>query len=95
MRRIFELLLEEGVRTVDFGFGDSEYKRFHGTHHRDERTLELYGKGSRVNRAWLSATGADRLHGLARGLASRGGALESLRKRWRGRLEGRAGKERP
>ncbi|WP_237066646.1 GNAT family N-acetyltransferase [Microbulbifer guangxiensis] len=53
IRRMIERLQAEGVRWLDFGFGDAPYKELHGTWRRETANLHLYGHtpAARVARA--------------------------------------------
>jgi CelD/BcsL family acetyltransferase involved in cellulose biosynthesis len=86
LRLIADLCADPGIGTLDYGFGDAEYKRRFGTRVRQEQDVHLYApslRGLRVNaaRSGLAATAAG-----ARRVLARGNALERLKQGWRGRL---------
>ncbi|GAA5524161.1 hypothetical protein Maes01_00715 [Microbulbifer aestuariivivens] len=85
IRRMIERLQAEGLRWLDFGFGDAPYKELHGTWRREIATLHLYSHtpAARVARALDALVkGVDRgsrrilqrtgLYGRARKLLLRG-----------------------
>ena len=89
MRLIEDLCGDEGVDTLDYGFGGAEYKRRFGTRSWQEEDVLVYAttaKGIRVNAA---RTGILSTAGLARRALARGGALDRIKRGWRQRLSGR------
>ncbi len=92
MRAVEDLAADDSVNTLDFGFGDAEYKRHFG----DERWLEedvlLVEPRLRplaLNLTRTTTLGANR---LARGAVERVGGLATLRRRRRARLNEKAGR---
>lgn len=90
MRLVEDLAADDAVHTLDFGFGDAEYKRHFG----DDRWLEedvlLVEPRLRplaLNLTRTTTLGANR---LARGAAERMGGLATLRRRRRARLNEKA-----
>jgi CelD/BcsL family acetyltransferase involved in cellulose biosynthesis len=86
MRVVEDLAADDSVQTLDFGFGDAEYKRHFG----DERLIEqdVVLIEPRVgpialNMARTAVLGAS---SVAKGAAERAGALGELRRRRRDRL---------
>jgi hypothetical protein len=86
MRMLDDLCRDPDVREVDWGTGDSEYKRHFATHGWLEEDVLLFAptfRGVRLNltrSALLSATGA------ARAAAERFPGLGDVKRRWRDRL---------
>jgi CelD/BcsL family acetyltransferase involved in cellulose biosynthesis len=90
MRLIEDLCGDDGVDTLDYGFGGAEYKRRFGTRSWQEEDVLVYAttaKGIRVNAA---RTGILSTAGLARSALARGGALDAIKRGWRQRLSGRS-----
>ena len=86
MKAIEELCEDDEVETIDFGFGDAEYKRRFGTERWEEEDVLVYAptlRGARVN---LTRTAVLRAAGLARRVAEGAPALQGLKRRWRSRL---------
>ena len=92
LKLIADLCADPEVRTLDYGFGDAEYKRRFGTRCRSEQDVHLFAgtfRGFRVNalRSGLTATAAG-----ARKALARGDVLDRLKRGWRDRLaRGRPG----
>jgi CelD/BcsL family acetyltransferase involved in cellulose biosynthesis len=87
LKLIADLCADPEVHTLDYGFGDAEYKRRFGTRRREEQDVHLYSgslKGLRVNAA---RSGLLAVSALGR-RALRGDAVAKLKRRWRGRLSG-------
>ncbi len=90
MRLIEDLCADEAVDTLDYGFGDAEYKRRFGTRSWLEEDVLVYAstaKGLRVNAVRTSLLSSSR---LARRALRRGHALERLKRWWRRRLSDQA-----
>jgi hypothetical protein len=93
MRMLEDLCADPEVDEVDWGTGDSEYKRHFATHGWLEEDVLLFAptfRGARVNltrSALLGGTGA------ARQVAERVPALRDVKRKWRARLA--AGLHRP
>jgi CelD/BcsL family acetyltransferase involved in cellulose biosynthesis len=88
LKLIADLCADPETRTLDYGFGDAEYKRRFGTRCRWEQDVHLFVRslrGLRVNalRSGILATSAG-----ARAALTRGGALDRLKRGWRERLSG-------
>jgi len=87
LHRVLKDLCGHAVRTVDFGFGDAEYKRIYGTRSWMESTIHLYGRRLRAGRAYLM----DAASMCADGLCKRalGGAMaQKIKRAWRGVISG-------
>jgi hypothetical protein len=90
LKLIADLCADPAVRTLDYGFGDAEYKRRFGTRRREEQDVHLYAssfKGLRVNVLRSGLLGASALGRKA----LRGDTLARLKRRGRGRLSGSGG----
>jgi CelD/BcsL family acetyltransferase involved in cellulose biosynthesis len=88
MRMIEALCADVDVHTVDYGFGDAEYKRRFGSRSWQEEDVLIYAislKGIRVNavRTSLLFSGA-----LIRRVLERRGMFAWLKRGWRRRLSG-------
>ena len=86
LKLISDLCDDQRMRTLDYGFGDAEYKRRFGTRCRWEQDVHLFARslrGVRVNalRSGLTAAAAG-----GRKALSRGDALDRLKRGWRDRL---------
>jgi CelD/BcsL family acetyltransferase involved in cellulose biosynthesis len=80
------LCADSAVDVLDYGFGDSEYKRRFGTTSWEEADVLLFAptsKGIRVNLARTALLAGDR---LARSVLERSGLARELKRRWRRRL---------
>jgi CelD/BcsL family acetyltransferase involved in cellulose biosynthesis len=86
MRLIEDLCADDDVHTLDYGFGNAEYKRRFGSRSWLEEDVLVYAispKGIRVNAA---RTGVLLLAALARRALERGSVLARLKRGWRRRL---------
>jgi CelD/BcsL family acetyltransferase involved in cellulose biosynthesis len=84
--RVIRDLCERGVRVVDLGFGDAEYKRVYGTQSHEERSVRLYAsRGAAASAGWVDrcVSAAER---YGRELAERSGRAQQIRQIWRGSL---------
>lgn len=88
--RVLRDLCSAGVRTVDYGFGDAEYKRVYGSHSCDETTLYLFGRSSRAMSALILLSASTRASGMALRCVRWLGLASWLKRRWRTRLAPRA-----
>lgn len=89
MRMIGDLCADESVETLDFGFGDAEYKRHFGDESWTEEDVVVFEPRVRpvaLNAAETALHGATR---AARGTVERAGGLSRLRRLQRTRLQGR------
>jgi CelD/BcsL family acetyltransferase involved in cellulose biosynthesis len=86
MRAVEDLAADDSVHTLDFGFGDAEYKRHFGDESWLEEDVVLVEPRLRplaVNLARSTLHGTTK---VARGAVERAGGLGRLRRRRRGRL---------
>jgi hypothetical protein len=86
LRRMMELLIAEGAVVADFGWGESDYKRYLGSHVIDDADIRLYAPRLRptlVYFAEASLTSARRF--VKERLISKD-VWDELRRRWRKRL---------
>jgi CelD/BcsL family acetyltransferase involved in cellulose biosynthesis len=86
MRLIEDLCAEDGVDTLDYGFGDAEYKRRFGTRSWEEEDVLVYATTAKGIRTNAARTGILSTAGLARRALARGGALDRIKRGWRQRL---------
>ena len=84
--RVIQDLCESKIGWIDYGFGDSPYKRIYGTESWDEATVHLYAKNVRASSASVVHRVAVGLHRRASAALARGGLLARVKKRWRSRL---------
>lgn len=83
MRVVGDLCADEGVHTLDFGFGDAEYKRHFGDGFVEEEDVVVFARKPRtlaVNALQTTLGGAT---AVARSAAARTGSLANLRRRRR------------
>jgi CelD/BcsL family acetyltransferase involved in cellulose biosynthesis len=81
-------LCQRGVHTIDFGFGDADYKRFHGTDNYDEQTLYFYSAhGRHATVSWLMHQALLRITSMAERCIRSTGLLGFTKRVWRGRLQ--------
>jgi CelD/BcsL family acetyltransferase involved in cellulose biosynthesis len=90
MKAIEELSGDEGVQTVDFGFGDAEYKRRFGTERWEEEDVLVYAPTFRAARVNMTRTAVLGAAGAARRVAG-SKRIATVKKRWRERLSSREG----
>ncbi|KUJ82589.1 GNAT family N-acetyltransferase [Microbulbifer flavimaris] len=48
LRRVIERLQEEGIRWLDYGIGDYDYKELYGTMRREDALVDFYGSSARA-----------------------------------------------
>jgi Acetyltransferase (GNAT) domain len=91
LRMIDDLCREDGARTLDFGFGDAEYKQRFTSRSREEADVFVFSRTPRG--VWLNVmhTLLFRTVGLLRAVARRTGTLGRLKRRSRARLTGEDG----
>lgn len=80
--RVLQRLCERGLRRIDFGFGDAEYKRLYGTRSHLESTIHVYAPGVRNALACAIDRTVQRLDRLTSVQALR----QRVRRRWRRRV---------
>lgn len=88
--QMFERLCREGVKAVDFGFGDAWYKAQFGNERSDETNVAIFAStpgGVGLNLVRMPATMLDRLGKKAVANLS---LFRSVKKRWRGLAQKRA-----
>jgi len=86
MRIIGELCADPAVGTIDYGPGDSEYKRRFSNAEWDETDVLVFAPTFRSARINLARTAIVRGESLARRLVSRAGVEQRLKQSWRRRL---------
>jgi CelD/BcsL family acetyltransferase involved in cellulose biosynthesis len=92
LRLIADLCADPELHTLDYGFGDAEYKRRFGTRCRWEQDVHLYAPGARGLRINAVRSGVAAVGSGSRRLLERGGRLGRLKRGWRERLaRGRGG----
>ena len=79
-------LLREGVRKIDFGFGDAPYKQRFGNKCWQEGTLRMFAPNAKGLALRHVLQGGAVLENMARGLVARGGFGDRLKTAWRRRL---------
>jgi len=90
MRAVEDLAADASVETLDFGFGDAEYKRHFGDECRPEEDVVLVERRARPLALNLARTGLQGTTKVARGAVERVGGLGRLRRRRRERLAEKA-----
>jgi CelD/BcsL family acetyltransferase involved in cellulose biosynthesis len=90
MRAVEDLAADGSVDTLDFGFGDAEYKRHFGDECRAEEDVVLVERRARPLALNLARTGLQGTTRVARGAVERVGGLGRLRRRRRERLAEKA-----
>jgi len=86
MRVIEDLIADETIQILDYGLGESEYKRRFGNESWEEEDVLVFAptfRGIRVNALRTAAAGSV---ALGRAAASRTGLVPRLKRRWRRRL---------
>ncbi len=84
--RVIENLCTAGVRWIDWGFGDAEYKRIYGTESWAEQRVSLYGRTARATVAWALDVARLRLENLFRAGVVCLGCLQWVKTAWRRRM---------
>jgi CelD/BcsL family acetyltransferase involved in cellulose biosynthesis len=90
MRLVEDLCADETVDTVDYGFGDAEYKRRFGSRSWQEEDVLVYAPTARAVRINLVRTALLAAVGVARRVLQRGDALGRVKRGWRKRLSRRS-----
>jgi CelD/BcsL family acetyltransferase involved in cellulose biosynthesis len=85
--RVLAELCAEGVRTVDYGFGDARYKRIYGNECREEVTILMLSDTLPAISARFVRQGAALAGRAATTLAAHLGLHDKIRRSWRRRLE--------
>ena len=84
--RVLQDLCSLGADTVDYGFGDAEYKRIYGSECWEEATPCLYGPSWRGYTARAMHVVARRMTGIAKTLLHATQAHKKLKNKWRALL---------
>lgn len=87
----FEALCGEGVRTVDYGFGDAGYKRVYGSASWEEATLSVYGAGLRARIALAFDVVSSSVSARLAARAGERSVSGRVKRWWRARLRSRHG----
>jgi CelD/BcsL family acetyltransferase involved in cellulose biosynthesis len=90
MRLVEDLCADESVHTIDFGFGDAEYKSHFGDESWLEEDVAVFEPRPKPVAINLGLSGVRGTARTAQALAGRTGRLPALRRRWRARLGERA-----
>lgn len=83
---IEQLCADDGIDVVDYGFGESDYKRRFGSDSWEEEDVLIFAptfRGVRINATRTVAVGAAR---FAKWVATKTGIAPRLKRRWRRRL---------
>jgi CelD/BcsL family acetyltransferase involved in cellulose biosynthesis len=86
MRVIEDLIADDAIHSLDYGLGESEYKRRFGSDSWEEEDVLIFAptfRGVRVNATRTALEGAV---ALGRGVAARTGLTARVKRRWRRRL---------
>ncbi len=86
MRVIEDLCADDDFDVLDYGFGESEYKRRFGTDSWEEEDVLIFAptfRGIRINATRTAVVGAA---SLVKAVATKTGIAPRLKKRWRRRL---------
>jgi CelD/BcsL family acetyltransferase involved in cellulose biosynthesis len=86
MRMIEELCAEPGVHTVDYGFGDAEYKRRFGSDSWEESGVLVFAPRPRALAVNAACSAVHAVASAARAAMSRAGVLDRFKQGWRRRL---------
>jgi hypothetical protein len=84
MRMVEDLCRDPGIRAIDYGFGDAQYKRSFGDQVQEETDVRLFAptpRGAWLNLAKSSTLALDR---LAKSAVKRAGVAERLKRKARG-----------
>jgi CelD/BcsL family acetyltransferase involved in cellulose biosynthesis len=90
MKLIEDLCADETVGTVDYGFGDAEYKRRFGTRSWQEEDVFVYATTARGIRINLVRTALLDAAGVAHRVLQRSDAFGCIEREWRRRLSGQS-----
>jgi CelD/BcsL family acetyltransferase involved in cellulose biosynthesis len=85
-RVIEDLIADDGFDVLDYGLGDSDYKRRFGNESWEEEDVLVFAPTFRGLRVNAVRTGLAAAVALARGAAARTGLAARLKRRWRRRL---------
>ena len=83
MRAVEDLCADESVHTLDFGFGDADYKRHFGDGFVDEEDVVVFAGKPRALAVNTLQTALGGLTAVGRSVAARTGSLGALRRRRR------------
>jgi CelD/BcsL family acetyltransferase involved in cellulose biosynthesis len=83
MRAVHDLCADPDVRTLDFGFGDADYKRHFGDTRIEEEDVVVYARRPRTIALNALHTAFGGMTAAARSVAARTGSLADLRRRRR------------
>jgi CelD/BcsL family acetyltransferase involved in cellulose biosynthesis len=90
MRVIEDLIADDAIHRLDYGQGESEYKRRFGSDSWEEEDVLVFAPSFRGVRVNATRTALEGTVALGRGIAARTGLAARLKRRWRKRLARRA-----
>lgn len=88
MRMLEQLCGDSEVDAVDYGFGDSEYKRRFSSESWEEEDVTVFAPSARGRLLDVGSAAVMRSETLARRVAERTGVAAAVKSRWRRRLRG-------
>lgn len=83
LARVIEDLCHSGVATIDYGFGDADYKRIYGSSSWTEVTVQKYGRSFRAQRAACLSNFCTTAHRTARWVTTPLGGVRAIKRAWR------------
>jgi CelD/BcsL family acetyltransferase involved in cellulose biosynthesis len=86
MRVIEDLIADDAIHRLDYGQGESEYKRRFGSDCWEEEDVLVFAPNFRGVRVNATRTALEGTVALGRGVAARTGLAARLKRRWRKRL---------
>jgi CelD/BcsL family acetyltransferase involved in cellulose biosynthesis len=86
MRVIEDLIADDAIHSLDYGLGESEYKRRFGSDSWEEEDVLIFAPSFRGVRVNATRTALEGAVALGRGVAARTGLTARIKRRWRRRL---------
>jgi CelD/BcsL family acetyltransferase involved in cellulose biosynthesis len=86
LRMIESLCLDPAVSVLDYGFGDSEYKRRLSNESWEEETVTLFARRARPLAVSMGARSVDLVDSCLRRVLTRLGLVDRVKRLWRARL---------
>ena len=80
LRRVIERLQQEGVRWLDYGVGDYDYKELHGTWRREDASLNLYAASPSARMASMLDTAVKKTNRALYQALHAGGLIERIKR---------------
>lgn len=92
--RVIEDLCSCGGESIDYGYGDAQYKQMYGSDSWTETSINMYGSSMRALAVWALDSTSARISAIGRSVFVRQDGGSQLKRWWRGQLSHGAARSR-